>query len=103
MVYATIGMLEVASPLAGFVTDQLAPGTGVEPEGFWAAFGGIVERFRPQIQTCRNERDDLQARIDTWHKDPETQPEEANAFLRSIGYLVDDPGPGPVTTSGGRP
>ncbi len=103
MVYETIGRLEVARPLADFVTNQLAPGTGVEPEGFWAAFGGIVERFRPQIQACRNERDDLQARIDAWHQDPDTQPEAANAFLRSIGYMVDDPGPGSVVTAGVDP
>ncbi len=98
-----IGTPEVASPLADFIGKRLAPGTGVDPDEFWAAFGGIVERFRPQIQACRNERDDLQARIDAWHQDPETQPENANAFLRSIGYLVDDPGPGPVTTAGVDP
>ena len=103
MVYETIGRLEVASPLADFVTNQLAPGTGVEPEGFLTAHGGIVERFRPQIQACRNERDDHQARIDAWHQDPDTEPEAANTFLRSIGYLVDDPGPVSVATAGVDP
>ena len=98
-----IGTPEVASPLADFIAKRLAPGLGVDPEEFWTAFGGIVERFRPQIQACRNERDDLQARIDAWHQDPETQPEDADAFLRSIGYLVDDTVPGPVTTAGVDP
>ena len=91
-------MLEVARPLAEFVANRLAPGTGVDPEEFWTAFGTIVEQFRPQVQACRNERDDLQARIDAWHQDPDTQPEEARAFLRSIGYLVNDPGPVTVAT-----
>ncbi len=103
MVYETIGRLKVASPLADFIANRLAPGTGVDPEEFWTSFGGIVERFRPQVQACRNERDDLQAQIDAWHQDPEKQPEEANAFLRSIGYLVDDPGPSSVATEGVDP
>ncbi len=103
MVYETIGTLTVASPLAGFITSQLAPDSGVDPEQFWAAFGKIVERFRPQVHTYRNERDDLQAQIDAWYQDPDTQPEEASAFLRSIGYLVDDPGPEPVATEGVDP
>ena len=93
----------MASPLAGFITSQLAPDSGVDPEQFWAAFGKVVERFRPQIHACRNERDDLQAQIDAWYQDPDTQPEEARAFLRSIGYLVDDPVPEPVATEGVDP
>jgi len=93
----------VASPLADFIAKRLAPGLGVDPEEFWTAFGGIVERFRPQIQACRNERDDLQARIYAWHQDPETQTGDADAFLRSIGYLVDDTVPGPVATAGVDP
>ncbi|WP_419927030.1 malate synthase G [Candidatus Poriferisocius sp.] len=96
-------MIEVARPLAEFAVNRLAPGTGVDPGQFWAAFGGIVERFRPQVQACRNERDDLQARIDAWHQDPCTQPDEAISFLRSIGYLIDDPGPVPVVTEGVDP
>jgi len=103
VVYKTIGTLEVASPLADFIAKRLAPGLGVDPEEFWTAFGGIVERFRPQIQACRNERDDLQARIYAWHQDPETQTGDADAFLRSIGYLVDDTVPGPVATAGVDP
>ena len=96
-------MLEVASPLADFIANRLAPGTGVAPEEFWTAFGGIVERFRPQVQACRDERDDFQARIDAWHQDPDTQSEEASTFLHSIGYLVDEPGPVLVTTAGVDP
>ena len=96
-------MLDVARPLADFMVNRLAPGSGVDLERFWTSFGEVVERFRPLVQACRNERDDLQARIDDWHRDPATRPEEANAFLRSIGYLVDDPGPASVATAGVDP
>ena len=100
MTYQTFGRLEVASPLADFIIDRLAPGTGVDPEQFWSAFAEITDRFRPRVRACRDERDDLQARIDAWHREPGTQPGDAAAFLRAIGYLVDDPGPVPVATDG---
>ena len=103
MVYETIGTLKVASPLAEFIANRLAPSSGVDPEEFWAALADIVGRYRPQIQACRDERDDLQARIDAWHRDPRTQPGEAMSFLRSIGYLVDDAVPEPVATEGVDP
>ena len=93
----------MAVPLAAFVDDRLAPGTSVDSEQFWPAFADIVDRFRPLVQACRDERDDLQARIDAWHRDPKTRPEDAASFLRSIGYLVDDPGPVPVSTEGVDP
>ena len=103
MTYQTFGRLEVACPLADFIIDRLAPGTGVDPELFWSAFAEVADRFRPRVQACRDERDDLQARIDAWHREPGTQPGDAAAFLRSIGYLVDDPGPVPVATDGVDP
>ena len=93
----------MAAPLAAFVNDRLAPGTGVESERFWLAFADMVDRFRPLVRACRDERDDLQARIDAWHRDPKTGSEDTASFLRSIGYLADDPGPVPVTTAGVDP
>ena len=101
--YQTFGRLGVASPLADFITNRLAPGTGIDPDQFWAAFTDVADRFQPQVQACRDERDDLQARIDAWHLDRDRQPGTAADFLRSIGYLVDDPGPVPVTTAGVDP
>ncbi|WP_420638126.1 malate synthase G [Candidatus Poriferisocius sp.] len=96
--YQTFGSLEVAQPLARFTEHRLAPETGIPPDRFWPAFAEMVGRFRPRIHACRDERDDLQARIDAWHQLPETQREEAPAFLRAIGYLVGDPGAVAVAT-----
>ena len=101
--YRTFGTLEVAVPLADFVRERLAPGTGIDPEQFWSALAEVVNRFRPQVQTCLDERDDLQAQIDVWHRDEGSNSEEAGAFLRSIGYLADDPGPVAVATAGVDP
>ncbi|MCY3578602.1 MAG: malate synthase G [bacterium] len=99
----TFSRIQVASSLADFVSERLAPGTDVSVEQFWSSFEQLVERFSPRVRTSLDERDDLQARIDSWHLGREAEPGDAADFLRSIGYLVDDPGPGPVTTAGVDP
>ena len=40
--------LQVASPLAQFVEQQVLPGTGVEPAAFWAGFSQIVTDLAPK-------------------------------------------------------
>ena len=99
----TFNSLQVASPLADFVSHRLSPGTDVRVEEFWSSLEQVVERFAPRVKASLDERDDLQARIDSWHRDRDPDPGETADFLRSIGYLVDDPGPGQVTTAGVDP
>ena len=103
MTYETLGKLEVARPLGDFVSNRLALGTILRVEDFWSSFEQMVERFTPRVRACLDERDDLQARIDSWHLNRDPKPEEAADFLRSIGYLVDNPEPVPVTTTGVDP
>ena len=103
MTYEIHGKLEVASPLADFVRNRLASGTVVGVAEFWSSLEQVVERLAPRVRASLDERDDLQARIDSWHLDRGSEPEEAADFLRSIGYLVEDPGPVPVTTEGVDP
>ncbi len=98
--YKTLGRLEVASPLADFISNRLAPGTIVRVDDFWSSLEQVVERFTPRVRASLDERDDLQARVDSWHLKRNPESEEAADFLRSIGYLVEDPGPVPVTTAG---
>ena len=93
----------MSKPLARFVAHRLAPCTGVSSERFWSFLAKAVERFGPIVGACLSERGDLQARIDSWHRGEGGQPADPAAFLRSIGYLVDDPGPVSVTTAGVDP
>ena len=101
--YQNFGRIDVDGALAEFISSRLAPGTGIAPEQFWTAFAEIADRFQPHVQACRDERDDLQARIDAWHLSEDARPENAAEFLHSIGYLVDDPGPIVATTEGVDP
>ncbi len=93
--------LAVAEPLARFIDEHVLPGTGIEPDAFWAGAAGIFARFAPENVVLLAKRDDLQAIIDAWHgarAGKPLDPAEYEAFLREIGYLVPEPTPFAVTT-----
>ena len=94
-----IGGLQVAKVLSDLVSDKIAPGTGVEPAKFWAELEAILADLAPKNRQLLQKRDDLQAQIDTWHRD--NQAFDASAykqFLTDIGYLVAEQGDLAVST-----
>ncbi|WP_157217322.1 malate synthase G [Flavisphingomonas formosensis] len=94
--------LKVADILAAFVEERALPGTSIEPAAFWAGFAGILARFAPENAALLVTRDRLQAKIDSWHQARSGQPLDQStyqAFLREIGYLVDEPAPFAVGTA----
>jgi malate synthase len=95
--------LKVAAPLLAFVEDEALPGTGVSADAFWAGFSALVEDLAPRNKALLAERDALQAKIDAWHQaNAAKAPDQAayEAFLREIGYLLPEPAPFTVQTSG---
>jgi malate synthase len=93
--------LAVAPALASFIDERVLPGTGIEPGAFWSGAAGIFARFAPENAALLAKRDDLQAKIDAWHQERAGQPidgREYQAFLREIGYLVEEPAPFAVET-----
>ncbi|MCY3663485.1 MAG: malate synthase G [bacterium] len=100
--HVTTGRLQVAAELDEFVRTELAPGTGVEPDGFWAGLESLLADLEPRARTLLATRDDLQAQIDQWHTERRGQlhdPGEYEAFLRSVGYLAAEPGVVQVATA----
>ncbi|MFC4167346.1 malate synthase G [Teichococcus aestuarii] len=96
-----IGSLDVASELKAFIEAEALPGTGVMPETFWGAYAAILAELGPRNAALLAERDELQAKIDAWHRAHPAKPVDAGAyraFLEEIGYLLPDPGPVSVTT-----
>jgi len=86
-----VGGLRVAKPLYDLVKDEIAPGTGVDPGGFWTSFGEIVRDLAPRNRELLAKRDALQARIDEWHRQnpgPAADPAAYRTFLEEIGYLA---------------
>jgi len=88
--------LQVAAPLADFIEAEALPGTGVGAQAFWSGLSEIYARFTPENRALLATRDALQAKIDAWHDARRGRPiEDAayQAFLREIGYLVEEPAP----------
>ena len=88
--------LSVAAELAEFVEARALPGTGIPADSFWEGVAAIFARFAPENRALLARRDALQAQLDAWFVERAGQtidPAEQEAFLRSIGYLVDEPAP----------
>jgi malate synthase len=85
------GGLQVDRELYDFIEIEALPGTGIASSAFWDGFGRIVSKFAPRNRALVAKRDDLQSRIDAWHKARAGQPHDPaayKAFLCEIGYLV---------------
>ncbi|WCT74802.1 malate synthase G [Sphingomonas naphthae] len=98
--------LKVAPVLVRFIEEQALPGTGLTADAFWAGTADIFARFAPDNAALLAVRDDLQAKIDAWHKDRAGKPidmADYTAFLREIGYLVAEPAPFAVAPGGVDP
>ena len=89
----TAGGLQVAKTLFDFVNGEVLPRTGVDQEKFWNGFGHIVAEYTPRNRELLAKRDHLQAKLDQWYADhPGKQDAEPyTAFLKEIGYLVEQP------------
>lgn len=99
----TEGNLRVARVLYDFVNNEALPGTGIDPDSFWAGVDKVVTDLTPRNQELLATRDELQAQIDKWHKQRVIAPVDQDAyreFLTEIGYLRPEPEDFTITTSG---
>lgn len=77
----------VARTLYDFVNNEALPGTGVDPAAFWTGYGALIRDLGPRCQALLDKRAALQKQA------------EYQAFLRSIGYLLDEPADFAVATT----
>ncbi|HEX8421562.1 MAG TPA: malate synthase G, partial [Sphingomonas sp.] len=95
--------LHVAESLARFMDDAALPGTGIAPDAFWTGAAAIFARFAPENAMLLRTRDRLQGEIDAWHRANADRPinqSDYQNFLRDIGYLVPEPAPFTIATTG---
>ena len=101
-----VGNLRVARPLYDFITEEAMPGTGIDPDSFWAGVDKVVTDLSPRNTELLARRDDLQSQVDRYHRQRiigGIDPAEYRQFLTDIGYLLPDPGAVTITTSGVDP
>ena len=89
----TIGRLQVANVLKDLLENEIAPGTGVDSAHFWKELEAILDEFVPRNRALLQKRDRMQEQIDAWHrqqKEGKVDEAEYSAFLKKIGYLLDE-------------
>src|SRR5262245_7308913 len=100
--YVAHGGIKIASSLHALVRDEIAPGTGIEPDAVWTLLDTVVRTLGPRNRALLAKRDELQAKIDAWlaeRRGKALDPQVSAAFLREIGYLVPDGRPFKVATA----
>ena len=86
-----INGLLVDTALADFVNARALPGSGVDPTAFWAGFAAMLADLAPKNRALLARREDLQARVDDWHRSHRSGPHDHaayRAYLEKIGYLL---------------
>lgn len=87
----TIGGLQIAPILHQFANTEILPGTGLEPDVFWAGLENLIKDLAPRNKSLLAKRAQLQDQIDAWHVEHKGKAFDAHAykkFLLDIGYLV---------------
>ncbi len=93
--------LQVDHRLAKFIETKALNGLDVSAGAFWAGFSALIHEKGPKNRELLARRADIQAKIDAWHKERQGQPHDASAyqaFLREIGYLVEEGAPFVIET-----
>ena len=91
--------LNIAEELYAFVRDEALPGSGIDEAAFWGGAAALIEEFSPQVRELLGTRDRLQQQLDEFHRsNGPADPEVYEEFLRSIGYLADEPEDFTITT-----
>ena len=84
------GDLQISEELDKLLSEKVCINIDVEPEQFWNSFNEIVKEFTPRNKALLAEREELQTKIDNWHKEnKEFDKETYKTFLKEIGYWVD--------------
>ena len=85
--------LKINTKLFDFVNNEIIPDTKIKSEEFWSNFGNIVHELAPINKKLIQKREDIQKKIDDWHKKnkgKEFNKKEYLEFLKSISYIVEE-------------
>ena len=85
--------LKIRSILFDFINNEVIPGTAINSDEFWIKFAKIVHELAPLNKSLIQKREDIQKKIDAWHKqnkDKELNKKEYTEFLKSISYIAEE-------------
>jgi malate synthase len=102
----SVDRLKIDRVLYDFVNDEALPGTGVQERAFWSGFAALVAALAPRNAALLQRRDELQSKIDAWHRrHPGAAFEHPRykEYLLEIGYLVPEGPAFAIDTAGVDP
>ncbi len=85
--------LGVDAAFAAFIRDEVLPGLSISEQDFWQGAAAIIRELTPRNRELIARREEIQARIDDWHRSNKGKEFDLAAyktFLKDIGYLVDE-------------
>jgi malate synthase len=91
MDYVRIESVSVVKALHEFIEREAASGTSISAEAFWSGFADLLREFGPRNRELLQLRNELQSRIDQYHRERFGEPLDVGdyeRFLRDIGYLL---------------
>ncbi|MGC1523414.1 MAG: malate synthase G [Steroidobacteraceae bacterium] len=100
--HVSMDRLTVDKDLFDFVNREAMPGTAVEETRFWSGFARLVAELAPRNVKLLERRDELQSKIDDWHR---RHPGAAfdhsryKAYLLELGYLRPEGAPFSIDTA----
>ena len=98
--------LQVGRPLHDFLTNEAIPAAGIDDDRFWSGFASIIADLTPRNRELLAVRDDLQQRLDEWHRARRDEPQDQQAYLsllKELGYLVTEGDDFTIDTTGVDP
>jgi malate synthase len=102
MDYIESAGIRIARPLYDFVNGEALSGTSIGADAFWGGFATLLAELAPRCKALLARRDSIQQQLDAWHIANKGKPADTDGylgFLRSIGYLVDEPASVAVSTA----
>ncbi|MFT4021662.1 MAG: malate synthase G, partial [Acinetobacter sp.] len=81
------GKLAIAQTLYDFVENEALANSGLDSDKYWQEFEQIVVDLSPKNKALLAKRDELQAKINEWHRNNTFELESYTKFLTEIGYL----------------
>ena len=85
--------LKISDVLCNFVQERALAGTGLSSDIFWKGLSDMVKDLAPVNRALIEKRREIQDKIDAWHVAHRNTPhdhEAYKAFLKDIGYLVEE-------------
>ena len=85
--------LKISSSLFNFINYEVIPDIKIDSEDFWKKFSKVVHELSPINKALLKKRDDIQKKIDDWHKaskGKDLNKIEYLNFLKSIEYLIEE-------------